>query len=112
MVMLWRAAPADGAHFGMGSYWTASELFARRFRLWLDETADGRHVIYRADVDLSASLDLPFGVEVSSPVITRHAAEFAAAGYRWVTFYEGVFEGATSRQYVYLGTDPIAAEPA
>jgi len=109
---LWRAAPVDRPHFGQGSYWTPSVEFARRFRLWLDENFPREHTVYRADVEVTDALDIPFEVKMDSPVVTRRVPELAAAGYLWVTFYEGAFEGTISRQYVHLGEQPIAAECA
>jgi hypothetical protein len=112
---LYRAATATDPHFGKGSYWSPSEHFARRFAVWLDETFSttrGMNVVYRAEVDVIASLDFPFGVWVSSSAVTERVDVFAAAGYRWVTFHEGVFEGTTSLQFVYLGQEPIEAEVA
>jgi hypothetical protein len=64
-------------------------------------------VIYRADVELSNVLEIPFGTWVPSPDITARVDELAASGFQWVTFYEGVFEGTVINQYVYLGELPI-----
>lgn len=110
MVTLWRAAPAVEPHFGQGSYWTASEQFAERFRLWLDQTYGGTHLVYRAEVELDSVLDVPFGVPISSTEVSARVTELAAEGYQWVTFYEGFFEGSTSREFVYLGSTPIGAD--
>ena len=108
---MYRAAPADSPHFGRGSYWTTDESFARRFRLWLDETFSGQHVVYRAEVDLTDVLSVPFGVFLSSPEVTARVDQLAST-YRWLTFYEGVFEGNMILQYVYLGEEPIRAKRA
>ena len=110
MTTLYRAAAAESPHFGLGSYWTPSEDFARRFRFWLDEHFKDRHAVYRAEVELSDVLDVPFGVFLDSAKVTRRAGRLAAS-YRWVSFYErGAFEGTMIRQYVYLGDEPIRAE--
>ena len=116
MTTLYRAAPAENPYFGHLSYWTHSESFARRFRLWLDEhfKDKGPYVIYRADVDLTDILDVPFGAFLNSARVSQfvreHGAELAGSRYEWLSFYEGVFEGNVTRQYVYLGHEPIRAE--
>jgi hypothetical protein len=109
---LYRAAAADSPYFGRGSYWTHSESFARRFGLWLDETYEGQHVVYRAEVALTDVLAVPFGVFLSPPEVSKRVDQLATA-YRWLTFYEsGAFEGRMTMQYVYLGEEPIRADQA
>lgn len=111
MTTLWRAAPAESPYFGRGSYWTPSIEFAQRFRLWLDENVGAPNVVYTATVDVADSMDFPFGLQLDSSNVTRRVPQLAAAGYLWVTFHEAAFEGATVRQYVYLGAQPIQATP-
>jgi hypothetical protein len=113
-VMLWRAAPFENPYFGKGSYWTGSLDFAARFRVWLDVEFPERapHVIYQAAyVDGSRCLTIPFGTPVDSPKITSMLSDFAAHGYLWVTFYERVYEGLITAQWVYLGDAPLVARP-
>ncbi|OLT12271.1 hypothetical protein BJF78_24740 [Pseudonocardia sp. CNS-139] len=69
-------------------------------------------MIYRAEVDMTGLLEIPFGTWVPSPRITALVDDFAERGYRWVSFYEGVWMGQVTVQYVYLGEASISAEPA
>lgn len=111
---LWRAAPTVDPYFGHGSYWSPTLPFANRFQLWLDEYfPEEQHIVYLAEVDLTGSIDVPFGTWVDSTTLTKERlATFAGDGYRWLSFYEGVWEGEVPRQFVYLGTDAITAQPA
>ncbi len=112
-VTLYRAADAEAPHFGRGSYWTRSESFARRFKLWLDQNYEGDHAIYRAGIDLAGELEVPFGLFLDSAKVSRQVEQLAGATYTWLSFYEkGAFEGVMTRQYVYLGDEPIRAEAA
>lgn len=109
-VTLYRAAAVTDPHFGYGSYWTVSRDFAYRFRCWLGENIGGQHAVYRLKTEIANALEFPFGVFVNSTAVTSRQDTFRAAGYLWVTFHEDVFEGTTSRQYVYLGATPLPAE--
>ena len=110
-MILFRAARAVDPHFGRGSYWTVSRGFAERFRVWLDAHAPQQapHVIYRAEVDLSDHLSIPFGKQVSSSKVSARIDDFAAAGYRWISFFDNAFEGTIVQEFVYLAADPIRA---
>ena len=107
-VRLWRAAPVQDPWMGFGSYWTRSEDFAHRFRLWVEGTCGTPSRVYVAEVELTDPIDFPFGVFLDPVKVTRNASAWAAR-YRWISFYEkGPFEGRMIHQYVYLGQDPIS----
>jgi hypothetical protein len=88
-----------------------SRKFADRFRLWLDENypAQAPHIVYSAEVELSDHLRIPLGIKVSSEKVTALLDEFAAEGYRWVSFFDAAFEGTVTQEFVYFSTDPIMA---
>lgn len=111
VVILWRAAPAEGAWFGRCSYWTHDQDFARRFRALLAARVGGEFVIYRADLELTAVLDIPFGTFLDSARVNAgvRLGWFAEDGYRWLAFYEEPWYGVWTKQYVYLGTEPVEA---
>jgi hypothetical protein len=119
---LYRVAPIGRPYFGHGSYWTASADFARCFAEWANSRPElahlGRHVIYRAEVELTGVL--PLAETAFSDIVSAVTDRFAAEGHRWVSFIErGSDDGlsaemaalvGTCPQYVYLGQAAIAAE--
>jgi hypothetical protein len=122
MRVLYRAVPADHPYFGQGSYWSASPDFARHFAGWAHSRPElahlGEYVIYRAELDLTAVMEL--ADPVTSDVISACTSLFVAEGYSWIAFAErGSVDGLsadmarltrTTRQYVYLGQAAISAE--
>jgi len=45
-------------------------------------------------------------------VTDERIEKFASLGIRWITFDEGTWEGHATPNYVYCGTEPLAAKPA
>lgn len=107
---LWRAAPRDGPYFGRGSHWTTSQDAAHGYRRWLEGTSSVRRVIYRAEVQLTDVFEAPYGVLPDPAEVAKCVAWAWPEGYRWLAFYEaGAWDTRLSKQYVYLGTDPVTA---
>jgi hypothetical protein len=116
-VRLYRSDVADDPYFGRGSFWTPSVAFARKFSLWTQEPDVKRRrgqaatALYAVEAERDGTwLDLTNPhLLVPSSEVTRRVASLAACGYRWVLFYEGVYEGVISAQAVYLGDEPLRA---
>ena len=107
---IWRAALRDGPYFGRGSHWTTSEDTARGFQRWLEETSSVRRLIYRAEVQLTDVFEAPYGVLPDPSEVAKCVAWAWPEGYRWLAFYEaGAWDTRLTKQYVYLGNEPIAA---
>jgi hypothetical protein len=121
LTTLYRAAPAEDPYFGHGSYWSASADFASGFADWANSRPElahlGRHVIYRAEVELTNVL--PFAGPTDPATGSAITDLLAAEGYQWVSFIErGSVDGLSAEmaaltrtcpQYVYLGQAAIAA---
>ena len=107
---LWRASLRDGPYFGRGSHWTISEDTARSFQRWLEATSSVHRVIYRAEVQLTDVFEAPYGVLLDATEVAKCVAWAWPEGHRWLAFYAaGAWDTRLTKQYVYLGNEPIAA---
>jgi hypothetical protein len=111
---LYRAAAAENPHTGFRSYWVDTEDHAGWFQGWLEQQfpSSGTHRVYRAEVQLTDVWNEPPWNPLDSYEVTRRAADWAAMGLRWFTFYEPSYAGWMPRQYLYLGQEPIPVQPA
>jgi hypothetical protein len=110
---LYRAAAAESPHTGFRSYWVHAESDARCFLGWLENESPfpGPHQLYRAVVDLSSLRNVPLPTTLESWKVTAIAADLAAKGWTWFSFYERPYRGWMPREYIYLGQEPIPAQP-
>jgi hypothetical protein len=122
MTSMYRAAPEHDPYFGRRSYWTTSAEFAESFAVWANNHPGlqhlGTHVLYRAEVDLAGLLE--YSEPMATEIIDACTGLLAAEGHQWVAFHErGRVDGLdpafaslvrSHKQYVYLGTIPVAAE--
>ena len=107
---LWRASLRDGPYFGRGSHWTISEDTARSFQRWLEATSSVHRVIYRAEVQLTDVFEAPYGILLDTSEVAKCVAWAWPEGHRWLAFYAaGAWDTRLTKQYVYLGNEPIAA---
>jgi hypothetical protein len=109
--MLWRGVPQATTFFGKGSFWTPSRSFAIKFIAWRDQRvpADAPHVLYELDADVGDRYDFPTLPFIESARVATRVDQFAALGFRWITFHEEPWLGITTRQFVYLGNEPLPA---
>ena len=107
---VWRAASADNPYLGFGSYWTNSRSFAQRFSLWAKEQGHDTDCLYRTTVGPDDPVLDPRHRLVPSSVVNDLRDDFADLGYRWIVFYEGVFDGVISPQWGLSRTAPTRGE--
>jgi hypothetical protein len=109
---LWRVTPDFRPYFGHGSHWTTSQDSARDLQRWREMTSSLRCVIYWAEVQLTDIFEAPPGIRLNSSEVATCVAQAWPEGYRWLAFYEaGEWDSRLAEQYLYLGRDPLMANP-